>query len=555
MPVITVAKWDFERLVGQSLSVEDIMDLLPRVKCEVEEVSSEVISYEAPHDRPDLFSVEGLARAIRLLLGIGVNDFQFIDKGYRAYNKGVPKRPYVAFAIVEDLELDDEAVSQIMGLQEKLHITYGRDRRKASIGVYDLDKIRFPIYYELADPLKTRFTPLDEAHDMSLIEILEETEKGVKYKHLLKEWGKYPVLRDSSGCILAMPPIINSDDTKVTVDTKHVLIDSTGLTKDIVIDMVTIMATSIAERSRSRRIVFVETFMQDKTVIKTPRSHGVELKLLSSDCRRVLGVNIGVDGIKNCLKKMGYVIKENIGDTVVVEAPPYRIDVFKWVDVVEDIAMAIGYEFIGEKATSLPLATHPGRVHPLEYLSKRLRLLFIGLGFVEVANYMMSNPWIQNTVFGDDKPLVKVSNPKMEKYTCLRRWLTPGLLEIIKANVEKRKDIRVFEIGDVAIVDPSSETGACIERRVGYAISHDRATLTDSLAILKTLSSILGLDIVFKEKEIKGLLRERTASINIGDLEIGFTGEVHPETLLKLGIERPVVVGEIVVDKIVELLH
>jgi len=553
MPVITIAKWDLERLIGRSLSREEIMDLMPRVKCEVEEIIDDTISYEAPHDRPDLFSVEGLARALRLLLGIGGNEFVFEDRGLKAYNTGVPRRPYIAFAIVEDLELDDESIAQLMNLQEKLHITYARDRRKASIGLYDLDKFRLPVYYELVDPRTTRFTPLDESREMNLLEILESTEKGIKYRHLLEGWEKLPVIRDPNGIILSMPPIINSEDTKVTSDTKRVLIDSTGLDPKIVVDMVTIMATSVAERSSSRKIIFVDTVMPDKNIIRAPRIHGGRNEFSIDDVWNIIGLRMDTELLIKALSKMGYRLIEGKDGYMVVETPPYRIDVLGWIDVVEDIAMAIGYEVIGEAGTVLPPSYHTGRMHPIEFLSRRLRLLMVGMGFVEVANYMMSNPWIQNKVFNDDKPLIKVSNPKMEKYTCLRRWLTPGLLEFVKANQEKVKEINIFEIGDVAIYDPGIETGTRIERRLGYAISHEKATLTDSLAVLRTLSETLGLKLLFKEKNIHGLLPERTASIIVGDIEIGFTGEIHPKTLTELGIEKPVVVAEIIINELLKL--
>jgi len=553
MPVITIAKWDLERLIGRSLSREEIMDLMPRVKCEVEEIIDDTISYEAPHDRPDLFSVEGLARALRLLLGIGGNEFVFEDRGLKAYNTGVPRRPYIAFAIVEDLELDDESIAQLMNLQEKLHITYARDRRKASIGLYDLDKFRLPVYYELVDPRTTRFTPLDESREMNLLEILESTEKGIKYRHLLEGWEKLPVIRDPNGIILSMPPIINSEDTKVTSDTKRVLIDSTGLDPKIVVDMVTIMATSVAERSSSRKIIFVDTVMPDKNIIRAPRIHGGRNEFSIDDVWNIIGLRMDTELLIKALSKMGYRLIEGKDRYMVVETPPYRIDVLGWIDVVEDIAMAIGYEVIGEAGTVLPPSYHTGRMHPIEFLSRRLRLLMVGMGFVEVANYMMSNPWIQNKVFNDDKPLIKVSNPKMEKYTCLRRWLTPGLLEFVKANQEKVKEINIFEIGDVAIYDPGIETGTRIERRLGYAISHEKATLTDSLAVLRTLSETLGLKLLFKEKNIHGLLPERTASIIVGDVEIGFTGEIHPKTLAELGIEKPVVVAEIIINELLKL--
>lgn len=556
MPVVEVARWDLERLVGRKLSDEEIIDLFSRAKCEVEEISSDKVSYEAPHDRPDLFSVEGLARAVRLLLGIGSNDFNFIDKGVRCFNKGVPGRPYVAFAIVEDLELDDEAIRQLFNLQEKLHATYARDRRKASIGLYDLDKIKLPVYYELADPDETRFIPLDSNRLMSLREVLEETEKGRIYGYLISKWEKYPVLRDSEGNILSLPPIINAEYNKVTTDTKRVLIDSTGVDPNIIVNMVTIMATSVAERSRSRKIVFVDTVMEDNTIIRAPRNRGKVVEVKLNEAASVIGVDIVLDKMIGFLSRMGYKIVRLDEKKGVVEvvSPPYRIDVVESIDVVEDIAIAIGYDVIGSSAVELPPATHPGRIHPLEYISSKLRTIFVGMGFTEVANYMMSNPWIQNKLFNDDKPLVTVSNPKMEKYTCLRRWLLPGLLEVLVANAGKRNVFRIFEIGDVAIIDPESDTGARIERHLGFIVSHSKATLTDGLAVVRTLFETLKLGYSFRKKVVKGLLEKRAASILADGVEVGFVGEVDPRILVKLGIRAPVVVGEINLNKLVHLV-
>ncbi|MEM1760749.1 MAG: phenylalanine--tRNA ligase subunit beta, partial [Desulfurococcaceae archaeon] len=187
MPVIVVSRRDLERLVGRSLTYEEIFDYLTRLKCEVEKIGEDVIEYEATHDRPDLFSVEGLARAIRIMNG-EKQSFEFIDENIVFYNKGVPYRPYVAFAIVKNIVLDDEAIKQIMQLQEKLASIYGRKRRKASIGVYDFDKFKIPIYYELADPMETRFIPLDYNEEMNLLEILEKTEKGREYGWIIRDY-------------------------------------------------------------------------------------------------------------------------------------------------------------------------------------------------------------------------------------------------------------------------------------------------------------------------------------------------------------------------------
>ncbi|MCD6196002.1 MAG: phenylalanine--tRNA ligase subunit beta, partial [Staphylothermus sp.] len=464
MPVIKITKWDLERLLGKVLSIDEILDYLPRIKCEVDNISEEgEIEYEATHDRPDLYSVEGVARSLRSFLGLGENKYQLVDEGLKAYNTGVPGRPYIALAVVRDLDLDDEAVKQMMQLQEKLHMTYCRRRRKASIGVYDFDKIKPPLYYELADP-DTKFTPLDESREMTLKEILTNTVRGEEYGYIIANWEKYPILRDSEGTILSMPPIINSEDTRVTVETKNVIIDATGIDPKIVIDMVTIMAYNIAERSRGKKVVFVEAIMPDNTVLKAPREKGATIEIDPSRVNEVLGTSLDVEQMIKLLKKFDYKITNNQKEQLIVTVPPYRVDVRSWIDVVEDIAMAYGYDTIGSTAYDLPKATHPGRIHPLEFLSGLLRKILVGMGFIEVVNYMMSNPEIQLRIFDMEDELITVTNPKMEKYTGLRRWLVPGLLEIIDANKEKEAEIRIFEIGDVAIPDKSTDTGARIER-------------------------------------------------------------------------------------------
>ncbi len=554
MPVIRVSRKDLERLVGKKLSDEDILYLLPRLKCEVEVIEDDVIEYEATHDRPDMYSVEGLARGIRYMLGIGNNRFLYIDKNYKAYSRGVPKRPFIAFAIVKNVELDDEALKQIMQLQEKLATTYGRGRRKASIGVYDLDKFTMPIHYELRDPEKTRFIPLNGDRPLSLIDILRETEKGQIYGYLIKDWKKYPVIRDARGKILSMPPIINGEDTKVTVETKNILIDSTGIDRETVIDMVTVMATSIAERSRDRSIYYVETIIPNMKSIKAPRDRGIVLEVWPDKVNELLGTSLKPEDMVKILQRMGYELVEVGDNRLYIETPPYRLDIHGWVDIAEDIAIGYGYGKLGKEAVVLPPATHPGRIHPLEYLSRIIRNIMISYGYIEVANYMMSNPYQQLELFGRKDDMIKVVNPKMDKYTGLRLWLTPGLLEVVLKNIEKEKEIRIFEVGDVVIPDNKSETGGRVERRVGIMISHDKATLTDGLAIVNTLLKNLGLKPVFRENTYPGMLPERSADIFIDEQYIGFLGEIHPRILYDLGIPYPVVTSEIILNNLLNYI-
>jgi len=107
----------------------------------------------------------------------------------------------------------------------------------------------------------------------------------------------------------------------------------------------------------------------------------------------------------------------------------------------------------------------------------------------------------------------------------------------------------------VAIPDTSTDTGARIERRLGIAVSHRKATLTDGLAIVSTLMERLGLTPRYEKAVIKGLLPQRTAKIYVDNIEIGYVGEIHPRVLLRIGHDKPVVVSEIILNKLLMVLR
>ncbi|HDI46321.1 MAG TPA: phenylalanine--tRNA ligase subunit beta, partial [Candidatus Methanomethylia archaeon] len=163
MPTITMEIEELNKLVGRELSVEEIASFIERLKGEVEKVEDGEITAEVTSDRPDLFSVEGIARAIRLLLGMQPSSFTISEGSIEVFVKEsvLQVRPAIACSAVREVSLNELAVAQIMQLQEKLHHTYGLRRKEASIGVYDLDKVTPPIYYEALPPEEIVFTPLN----------------------------------------------------------------------------------------------------------------------------------------------------------------------------------------------------------------------------------------------------------------------------------------------------------------------------------------------------------------------------------------------------------
>lgn len=527
MPVISVRVWDLERLGKVELPKdrEELMKLLAVFKAELEEFDGEEVVYEAAHDRADLFSAEGLGRAIGIYLGKRDPPVFKARRGNVVLDiTEAPKyRPYAFGAVVRNLDLDDEAIRQLFQLQEKLATSYGNKREIVSIGLYDLDAVdpkwydkdRFVIKYKAVS--KGSMRPLGYAEVMSFEEVLEKTQKGQEYGHLVVR-GQYPVF-EHDGKIMSLAPILNAEDFKVTENTKNVFIDVTGTIPEIMLRVLDVMVTSVAERSP-------EPIIESVKVVgfgETPRLQYKELELNNTDIEKVAG--FGVDGFEKHLKKMGLIVDE--GKVVV---PPYRIDVFDKVDLVEDVLSSYGYQEIPREALA---PTHWGSRDPFyDYLAK----LMIGMGLDEVFNFVLVDEELVRELLGVDP--VKLLNPRMKSFSAARPSLIPSLLLTVKQNQEKFSKIEAFEIGP--IVKPEGTYW-----RLGVVIAGDKVTLTDVGAVLMGLKEVLDIGVELERYEGRPFITGRSAKVYINGKEAGVIGEIHPEHLVKMGIKYPTVVMEI----------
>ena len=250
MPVINFTYEILNGLLGTPLKKNDLIDLLPMIGSDIEDYDEENLKVEFFPNRPDHFSVEGIARTLK--------GFLDIEKGLPHYPLSPAHtsitvdpqlksiRPYTACALVQGLKLDDEKLVQIMEFQEDLHWVMGRDRKKVAIGIHNLDVLTPPFFYQAANP-GLSFVPLDMDEEMTLDEILQKHQKGRKYAHIIENFSKYPLITDSKGNVLSMPPIINGELTKLTTQNKNVLVDVTGTDLKAVNSTLNIITTSLAE--------------------------------------------------------------------------------------------------------------------------------------------------------------------------------------------------------------------------------------------------------------------------------------------------------------------
>ncbi|MEM2191616.1 MAG: phenylalanine--tRNA ligase subunit beta, partial [Archaeoglobaceae archaeon] len=220
MPVITLNWNELERLVGANRDV--ILKRLPMLGCDIERSDQETLAVEFFPNRPDLYSIEGVARALRGFLGIetGLKDYKsrkgnwkiFVEKSVLAV------RPRIVGCVVRNLKMSDEVIRSLMEVQEDLHWTIGRNRRRMAIGVHDLSRVNFPLKYTAVNS-EFSFVPLDFAKEMSVAEILKEHPKGKEYAFILEGKNAYPMIIDSKNEAISFPPIINAEKTRVTEKT------------------------------------------------------------------------------------------------------------------------------------------------------------------------------------------------------------------------------------------------------------------------------------------------------------------------------------------------
>ena len=539
---------EFNKLVGKEFTTSELSEKLPMLGTPVERIEGNEIEVEVFPNRPDMLSVEGLARTFSGFIGIdtGMKKYSAKESEYEVEVDPAIEdvRPFIACAIVKNLKLDDYLIKSLMQIQEKLHITHCRKRATASIGVYDLDKIEFPVRYMLKEK-NFKFVPLEFKEEMKLSDILKIHPKGKDYGWILENFSRYPILIDSKNMVLSMPPIINSEDSKVDENTKNLFIDVTGTDYKTVNEVLNIIATALVDRGGELYSVKISGLAESFTPILKPRT----MRLSIGYANKLLGLNLSDKEIISLLEKMRFDAIEtpDPDDFIEVTIPPYRADIMHPIDLVEEIAIAYGYE---KFEPEIPKISTIGSENDKEIFYRRLRELIVGFGFQEVINYILTN---EGNLFDRmnierEKDIAKIMNSKSSEYNVCRNWITPSLMKTFEVNKHNSFPQKIFEIGTCIKLDSSEENGVKTEKRLGIAFSQDGANLSYMKSLLVAFFKNIGLDVEIKPSSHKSFVEGRYGEIFSNNICIGFFGEIHPKVLANWNLELPVVTAEIYLD-------
>ncbi len=531
MAIVSLSYKYLERLTGTDK--ETILKRIPMIGSEIERIEEDHVDVEFFPNRPDLFSVEGAARAMRGFLGIetGLPKYSVKPSGikFTIDPKLADIRPCLGSAIIRNVSFDDESILSIMALQEALHWAVGRGRSKVAIGIHDLDTVIPPFHYT-ASPRSRMFVPLDFTKELTLDGILAEHPKGRDYAKIVKDFSLYPLITDDEDHVCSFPPIINGERTRVTTKTRNILLDVTGTDQRAVNVAANIICTAMAEAGATIESVEING-------VATPSLTPTERTVSVRECCDLVGVELTARQMAELLEKMRFGAKPVGTDRVRVQVPCYRADIMHDWDLFEDVAIAYGYDNFD---VQIPPTFSIGKEHMATMVSGQVRTILSGLGYLEMMPFTLTNERVLYDYLQRPRSphVLHLMHPISEEYTVVRTEILPLLLEMLQVNRHRELPQRIFATGDVV-------ADLLTMQHLATASTHPAADFSEAYAHADAVLRELGITYTVRESNDDAFIDGRRADIIVSGKKVGIFGEVHPAVLAAFGLEHPVVAFEL----------
>lgn len=571
MPTISVKRDLLFEAIGQSFTDEQFDELCFEFGIELDEVLQEketptskeetVYKIEIPANRYDLLCLEGLSRSLATFLEKGTPiDYKLITplKENIIKMQVLPNtetvRPFVVCAVLRNIKFTIQNYNHFIDLQDKLHQNLCRKRTLVAIGTHDLDTLRPPFRYDARRPVDIKFKPLNQTNEFTAPELMElySKEGHLKpYLPIIQDKEFYPVIYDSADVLLSLPPIINGDHSKITLDTKNVFIEctATDLHKaEIVLDTMVTMFSQYCEPKFQVEAVEVSYANGKKVDEIYPKLHKRLETLDVENTNKRVGIDISAAEMAKLLRKMGLNTQVKSDRELSVEIPPTRSDVIHVCDLIEDVAISYGYNKI-EK--TVPKTNCFSAENELNKFSDLLRLEMAQCGYTEALTFTLCSRDDVAEKFGktiESVPAVHLSNPKTIEFQIVRTSLLPGLLKTIACNRKMPLPLQLFEIADVVLNDSNAEVGARNERHLAAAYYNKHSGFEYIHGLLDRIMQLLevGWKTGYSLKAIEDPMYfpGRCAEIHAKGKIIGTFGVLHPDVVTKfeLNLDRKSVV-------------
>ncbi|CAG8443812.1 10278_t:CDS:10 [Ambispora gerdemannii] len=568
MPTVNVDKEDLYSTLGKQYTTEEFRELCFEFGIELEEDTSEnkvdsvvseaggiseraLLKIDIPANRYDLLCQEGISRALLIFQEkVKPPDFRVQKPANGIMEKIIIEpetaqiRPHVVGAVLRNIHFTEKSYNNFIDLQDKLHNNLCRKRTLVAIGTHDLDTIKGPFTYKALTPKEIRFKPLNQS----------KTDKHLgKFLHIIRDSPIYPVIFDSNRIVCSLPPIINGEHSKITLNTKNVFIEctATDLTKaKIVLNTVVTMFSEYCKEKFTVEPVQVIYPDENSHIYPDlePRTMNAKIDYINS----CIGLNLAPAQIVSLLNRMslGAKISTIHDNQIEVEIPPTRADILHPCDIMEDVAIAYGFNNIPK---TFPTSATVGKAFPINKLSDLVRRELASAGWTEVLPLILCSHEENFAYLGkedDGTTAIKLANPKTAEYQVVRTSLLPGVLKTLRENKKHALPIKLFEVSDVVFKDDSLERRARNERKVCAIYSNKTSGFEVIHGLLNYLLEMLHVNLVSPSEDESGyfikessnptffpkrsadiFLRTVSSSSNTTTTKIGSFGIIHPNVL------------------------
>ncbi len=551
LPVLTIYHDRLLKMLGSSLDLERVIDRIPHLGVDIEERTDKYLRIEYNPNRPDFSTDYGIVRSLKGLLQIELGRPEYrVQKGNTtiSVDSSVLKvRPHIVCLEATRLDLDEESLRQLIAMQEDLHNGIGRKRRKVSIGIHDFDSIKPPLKYTTTNK-NFQFTPLGSSRKMSIEDILRVTEQGKTYGSILDGFEGYPLIIDSKGQTISFPPIINSEITKLTEDTKNLLIEITATDLSAAQDVLMVVSSTLQDIGSTLNSVKIS---YPQTELITPDMTPTIRSLKRADVNRLLGTDLNGKEIIECLARIRFDANvTDVPENLSVTIPPYRVDILHDVDLIEEVALGYGIENL---VPTLPKSDMVGVASSFQKQLTLIREIAVGLGLIEALSFSLVGTDLIVDLRHKDEKMVSVRESKSAIHSLLRGSLIPSLLAVLKRNTHGEYPQKIFELAPIFLKDDSKENKVREETHLAVVLAHTQANYSEVKSYLTSiLYTYSHIDFKTTPSSSNLFIEGRGAAVTADGVEVGVIGEVHPKLISDFQIRIPVAALELDLSAIIK---
>ena len=599
MPTVNLNRDELFVRLGQTYTEDEFDELCFKFGIELDEVTSEsamkskflgaesavtregsggesdevIYKIDIPANRYDLLCAEGISRALNVFRGTTPTPTFRLrepsDGGAREKMVVKPSamlvRPFVVCAVLRGMKFNRERYDSFIDLQDKLHQNICRRRSLVAIGTHDLGKIKGPFTYEAQLPEEIEFVPLKQEKSFNardLMEFYKSDQKLKHFLHIIEDSAVFPVVKDSEGTVLSLPPIINGAKSAISLDTTDVFIECTATdlnkAKIVLNTMVTMFSEYCSDPFTVEPVDVVDCAGKECTY------PDFMTRFVDADVDYInkrIGTSIDRQTMAALLCRMQLQTKLGADEkTLRVEVPPTRSDILHPCDIAEDVAIAHGYNNI---ARTVPNTYTIASQQPINKFSDAVRDEVARSGFSEVLTWILCShdDNFANVLREDDgNSAAIVANPSSLDVQVARNSLLPGALKALGANKDAPLPAKLFEVGDVVVLDAEADVGARNSRRLLVLYSNVQSGFEVVQGVLDRVMQVVGIakfdgsdfGYELEESNEPTYFPGRQAYIKRNGKKIGVFGIVHPDVCAKFDVVSPTSVLELELEPLMQ---